>query len=72
MQNSHDRIDKYELHEALHMLCSLLLYKKFAIEFVDSHGLQMLINLPRVVFTANDIAMAMWHMANFSAVMEKV
>ena len=65
-------MDRYELHESLRMLCSLLLYKKFATEFVDSHGVQLLLSVPKENFTATDLALCFWQLTNFSNVMEKV
>ncbi|XP_033116382.1 DDB1- and CUL4-associated factor 1-like [Anneissia japonica] len=58
--------------EGLKYLASLLCHKKFASEFIESGGVQCLLNVPRPSVAATGVAMCIYYLAYNSDAMERI
>ncbi|KJE91041.1 hypothetical protein, variant [Capsaspora owczarzaki ATCC 30864] len=66
------RNNKYVVNALLAALAAFLLHKKFATEFIECGGLQLLLELPREVFTAMHLSACFVILSRNVAIMERM
>ncbi|KAL7738429.1 hypothetical protein ACLKA6_006742 [Drosophila palustris] len=67
-----DRRDTCLAYEVLKYLASLLCHKKFALEFISTGGLELLLNVPRPSLATTGVSIAIYYLAYCEDAMERI